>query len=138
MVPFKETSCVGRSCSFEQIGKTSSFSRHTSPWSDEVTTAEGSEIHSRQCSEIDTLANKALLESVVENALRRIVAECNFSITIADPRQPDFPLIAVSDQFEVVTGYSRDEILGKNCRFLNQGCDVEADCLAGLRDACST
>ncbi|KXJ88038.1 hypothetical protein Micbo1qcDRAFT_167132, partial [Microdochium bolleyi] len=35
-----------------------------------------------------------------------------------DPYQADMPVILVSDGFEDMTGYSRGEILGKNCRFL--------------------
>lgn len=115
-----------------------SFSRYSSPWSDDPTTAGGSDVHSRQCSEIDNMANKAISEGVVEEALRNFVAECSFCVTIADPKRPDFPLIAVSDQFEAVTGYSRHEILGKNCRFLNEGCGLQQTELAGLRHSCAT
>ena len=39
-------------------------------------------------------------------------------ITIADARQPDMPLIYVNDAFTTITGYSRAEVLGSNCRFL--------------------
>ena len=39
-------------------------------------------------------------------------------ITIADIRQPDQPLIYVNDAFITITGYSREEVLHRNCRFL--------------------
>lgn len=39
-------------------------------------------------------------------------------ITIADIRQPDQPLIYVNDAFVTITGYSREEVLQRNCRFL--------------------
>lgn len=39
-------------------------------------------------------------------------------ITIADIRQPDQPLIYVNDAFVTITGYSREEVLHRNCRFL--------------------
>ncbi len=35
-----------------------------------------------------------------------------------DPRQPDNPIVFVNDAFCDLTGYPRDEILGRNCRFL--------------------
>ena len=37
---------------------------------------------------------------------------------ISNPRLPDNPIIACNQAFEALTGYSRDEILGRNCRFL--------------------
>ena len=42
-------------------------------------------------------------------------------IAIADAREPDLPLIHVNPAFEAMTGYSREEILGHNCRFLQNG-----------------
>jgi PAS domain S-box-containing protein len=43
-------------------------------------------------------------------------------IIITDFLQPDNPIIYCNKAFEQLTGYSREEILGKNCRFL-QGDD---------------
>ncbi|XWS39647.1 hypothetical protein CRYUN_Cryun18bG0072900 [Craigia yunnanensis] len=40
--------------------------------------------------------------------------EKNFVIT--DPRLPDNPIIFASDSFLELTGYTREEILGRNCR----------------------
>ncbi|MFK3690928.1 PAS domain-containing protein [Agrobacterium tumefaciens] len=37
---------------------------------------------------------------------------------ITDPRQPDNPIVFVNDAFASLTGYSRQEALGRNCRFL--------------------
>ena len=39
-------------------------------------------------------------------------------MVLADPRQPDCPLVYVNDAFLRVTGYQRDAVLGRNCRFL--------------------
>jgi len=39
-------------------------------------------------------------------------------VTIADASKPDFPLIYANEGFSKMTGYSPEEILGKNCRFL--------------------
>jgi len=49
------------------------------------------------------------------------VAKLDFCVTIADPRTADTELIAVSEGFERLTGYSAEEILGGSCRFLNEG-----------------
>lgn len=44
-------------------------------------------------------------------------------ISIADANQKDMPLIYVNEGFEKITGYSREEVIGKNCRFLQQNMD---------------
>lgn len=46
-------------------------------------------------------------------------------ITIADCSLPDHPLIFANDAFSKITGYSREEALGKNCR---QGCCPSVSC----------
>nr|AML78540.1 putative LOV domain-containing protein [Xeronema callistemon] len=58
--------------------------------------------------------------------------EKNFVIT--DPRLPDNPIIYASDSFLELTEYSREEILGRNCRFL-QGPDTDRGTVAKIRDA---
>eukprot|EP00438_Fugacium_kawagutii_P008008 Skav209159 [mRNA] locus=scaffold1137:172266:173079:- [translate_table: standard] len=42
----------------------------------------------------------------------------SFSLTIADPRLLDCPLIGCSTGFVSLCGYTMEEILGRNCRFL--------------------
>lgn len=44
-----------------------------------------------------------------------------FSLTVADPRLPDCPLVACSTGFSKLTNYTLEEIIGKNCRFLLDG-----------------
>nr|AML76439.1 putative LOV domain-containing protein [Cinnamomum camphora] len=58
--------------------------------------------------------------------------EKNFVIT--DPRLPDNPIIFASDSFLELTEYSREEILGRNCRFL-QGPDTDQGTVSKIRDA---
>lgn len=53
---------------------------------------------------------------------------------ITDARQPDNPIVAVNQVFCELTGYGRDEILGRNCRFL-AGPDTEPPAQATLRSA---
>ena len=40
------------------------------------------------------------------------------SSAIADARLPDCPLVWVNDFFEKLTHYPKEDIIGKNCRFL--------------------
>merc|ERR1712070_1133858 len=47
--------------------------------------------------------------------------ELRFSVTVADPKAADHPLIACSAGFADLTGYSLPEIVGRNCRFLLNG-----------------
>nr|AML78592.1 putative LOV domain-containing protein [Canella winterana] len=58
--------------------------------------------------------------------------EKNFVIT--DPRLPDNPIIFASDSFLELTEYTREEILGRNCRFL-QGPDTDQATVSRIRDA---
>jgi PAS domain S-box-containing protein len=41
-----------------------------------------------------------------------------FSVSSSDIRTPGFPLTYVNPAFEKLTGYTREEVIGKNCRFL--------------------
>jgi PAS domain S-box-containing protein len=54
--------------------------------------------------------------------------------TIADATVDDTPLCYVNDAFVDLTGYSRDDALGRNCRFL-QGEATREDRVAELREA---
>ena len=47
-------------------------------------------------------------------------AEIECGVTIADPSLPDTPLVYANAAFERMTGYPRAELLGRNCRFLQQ------------------
>nr|AML79351.1 putative LOV domain-containing protein [Buddleja lindleyana] len=40
------------------------------------------------------------------------------AIVVSDAMEPDFPVIYVNTVFELSTGFRADEILGRNCRFL--------------------
>nr|AML77440.1 putative LOV domain-containing protein [Staurastrum sebaldii] len=56
----------------------------------------------------------------------------NFVIT--DPRLPDNPIIFASDDFLELTEYTREEIIGRNCRFL-QGPDTNPKTVQRIREA---
>lgn len=66
--------------------------------------------------------------------LKFVLEQSNTGIVIADARQPDCPLIYVNRPFEQMTGYTADEVLGKNCRFM-QGKGTDSETVAQLREA---
>ncbi len=73
----------------------------------------------------------------VEEQLRlseRAIAYSSNGIVIADARQPDYPIVFVNPAFEKVTGYSAEEAIGKNSRFL-QGEDHQQAELKQIKKA---
>jgi PAS domain S-box-containing protein len=56
------------------------------------------------------------------------------SIVISDPNQPDDPIVYVNPAFERTTGYATEEVLGRNCRFLQRE-DRDQSALGELRAA---
>lgn len=55
-------------------------------------------------------------------------------VVMTDPNKPDNPIIYVNPAFTQIIGYGAEEILGRNCRFL-QGDDKEQPRLQEVRDA---
>lgn len=55
-------------------------------------------------------------------------------ITVADLDLPDAPLVFVNQGFATMTGYTLDEMIGKNCRLL-QGPETSSDEIARIRTA---
>ena len=58
--------------------------------------------------------------------------EAEMSVVFSDPSLPDNPMIFVSEEFERQTGYSAEEALGRNCRFL-QGPDTNPYAIEAIR-----
>jgi diguanylate cyclase (GGDEF)-like protein/PAS domain S-box-containing protein len=66
--------------------------------------------------------------------MERAIASSSNGIVITDCHQLDDPIIYVNPAFESMTGYAADELIGRNCRFL-QGPDTEQPALDELRAA---
>ncbi len=60
--------------------------------------------------------------------------EREMSVVVSNPHLPDNPMIFVSDEFETQTGYSAEEAIGRNCRFL-QGPGTDPDAVQAIRHA---
>jgi PAS domain S-box-containing protein len=56
------------------------------------------------------------------------------AMVVSDPTLPDCPLIYVNRAFERLTGFRGDEVLGRNCRFM-QGPLTDPDDVARIRAA---
>jgi PAS domain S-box-containing protein len=63
-----------------------------------------------------------------------LIRNSTVAAVVSDPRQPDNPIIACNAAFTALTGYDRDEIIGRNCRFL-RGEGTEPEMTAMLREA---
>ena len=57
-----------------------------------------------------------------------------FGILMADPSQPDLPVVYANEAFTQITGYATHEVIGRNCRFL-QGPASEPKSIESLRRA---
>ncbi|WP_425092625.1 PAS domain-containing protein [Tropicimonas sp. S265A] len=74
----------------------------------------------------ETEFDMAYLRSLLEQD------ESEMSVVFSDPSLPDNPMIYVSDEFALQTGYSVEEALGRNCRFL-QGPDTNPHAIEAIR-----
>ncbi|MBX9722358.1 MAG: PAS domain-containing protein [Candidatus Obscuribacterales bacterium] len=85
------------------------------------------------------MVNHTLLDAFLNSKermsiLERAVESARNGICITDPSLPDNPIVYVNTAFTEMTGYSLEEILGTNCRFL-QGADRNQPELEPLRKA---
>ena len=72
----------------------------------------------------------AMVEAEASLHLReRALASSSCGVVITDMLQPGQPILYVNDAFERITGYASDEVLGRNCSFL-QG--PRAECQESL------
>jgi PAS domain S-box-containing protein len=55
-------------------------------------------------------------------------------MAVTDPHQPDNPIIFANEAFINMTGYTSEELIGRNCRFL-QGPETDKAVVAEIREA---
>jgi len=79
----------------------------------------------------------AIEKAEADAALRvreRALEAIGQGITIADATRPDLPLVYANPAFLRITGYTLDEVLGRNCRFL-QGTNSKESTVENIRSA---
>lgn len=60
--------------------------------------------------------------------------QTRMAMCVSDPHRADTPIVFVNQAFVEMTGYPREEVLGRNCRFL-QGADTAPTQVARIREA---
>jgi PAS domain S-box-containing protein len=100
------------------------------------------ELTAEQMDQLKVLAEsmRILLEmraSRLGEIFEKAVAATVEGVIIADAREPDLPIIFANDAFYEMTGYSEEEVLGRNCRFLHRA-DADARNLQKIRDSIRT
>lgn len=78
----------------------------------------------------------AIPSEMSPHILERALAAATAGITVADVRDPRHPLIWVNRAFTDLTGYTSEEVLDRNCRFL-QGPATDPQVVADMRSAIS-
>ena len=86
-----------------------------------------SDEHARIDAEIDRVGKSS-------DPFASAVRATRMPMLITDPNKPDNPIVFCNEAFIRLTGYSRQEIIGFNCRFL-QGPETDPADIDRLRDA---
>ena len=71
---------------------------------------------------------------VIPHVLTQILDTCVNGVTLTDPDLEDAPIVYANQAFVDICGYEQDEIVGRNCRFL-QGNDRNQPELSLIRNA---
>ena len=80
------------------------------------------------------LTDRILHEQGKGDPFAAAVRATRMPMIVTDPRQDDNPIVFANDAFLELTGYSRAEVIGRNCRFL-QGAGTNPEAVGTLRDA---
>lgn len=71
---------------------------------------------------------------IIPQILTQILDGSVNGITLSDPDQDDNPIVYCNKAFEKITGYSKEETVGRNCRFLHEQAKDQEE-LQPIRDA---
>lgn len=87
----------------------------------------------------DLVGKVSQSDSLVQRlrSFERAVESARNGIVITDPSQPDNPIIYANRAFFDISGYSSEEVVGRNCRFL-QGEDRDQAGLDTIRESLRT
>ena len=73
-------------------------------------------------------------EELLRRFEKRATEAASSGILITDPTRVDNPIVTCNRAFLEITGYSAEEVVGANCRFLQRD-DRDQDAIAELREA---
>ena len=79
-------------------------------------------------------ADQLAAEHGVGDPFAAAIRATRMAMIVTDARQSDNPIIFANDAFLALTGYARDEVIGRNCRFL-QGPDTDPAQVDRIRKA---
>ncbi len=96
--------------------------------------ADGSNSTKRQRNDAGHPSRLASLRLNADQLFLQTTAQTRMAQCISDPHQPDCPIVYCNEAFVELTGYPIDEIIGRNCRFL-QGEKTQQSSIARLRKA---
>jgi PAS domain S-box-containing protein len=82
----------------------------------------------------ERIAAELIAQDVGTDPFVAAVRATRMPMIITNPRLPDNPVVFTNDAFCRLSGYSRAEILGRNCRFL-QGPETDPATIAKIREA---
>ena len=82
----------------------------------------------------EAVSQSAYRQLVDQNVFASAVHTTRMPMTLVDPHLPDSPIVYANPAFVQLTGYAAQEILGRNCRFL-QGPETDPKAVSRLRDA---
>lgn len=72
------------------------------------------------------------MQTDIPSVIRAFFAEAQIPLTLSNATVPEDPIILANEPFYRMTGYSADETLGNNCRFM-QGKDTPQSALNTIR-----
>lgn len=72
-----------------------------------------------------------------EHPFATAIAGIEMPMVLTDPRQADNPIVFTNTEFHKLVGYEIDELIGRNCRFL-QGPDTDPEAVTAIRTALRT
>ena len=84
--------------------------------------------------QLDPLEETADPEAYLQALRERAVIATDITFSITDPMEPDNPLVWVNPSFTRITGYEAEEVVGRNCRFL-QGPATDPAAVAEISSA---
>ncbi len=88
----------------------------------------------KMTSDAERIAAELIAQDVGTDPFVAAVRATRMPMIITNPRLPDNPVVFTNDAFCRLSGYSRAEILGRNCRFL-QGPETDPSTVLKIREA---